>query len=64
MSGSQLVEVDGRIRRDFRTGVLEISVFGTVLVSRNGGNVYHVEVATRHKLNRHVFPIGGGVSVA
>jgi hypothetical protein len=35
MTGSQLIEVDGRIWCDFGTGVLKTAVFGTVLIGRD-----------------------------
>jgi hypothetical protein len=46
MTGSQLIEVDGRIWCDFGTGVLKTAVFGTVLIGRDSCDGHHIEVAT------------------
>jgi len=44
--GAKLVEIDVGVWVDFWTGVLETSVFGTILIGRNSRNVHHIDVVT------------------
>lgn len=60
----ELVEVDGRVGRDFWAWVGEDTVDCTVLLGRNGGEVDHGEIAASHELDGHVFPHGVGVGIS
>jgi len=46
MGGNKLVEVDGGVWVDFRTGELETPVFGTILIGGNSSDEHHIKVAT------------------
>jgi len=59
----ELIKVDGGVGCDLGTSVGEPTGDGTILIRGDGGKVNHVDVVSRHELDSHVFPIGGGVGI-
>jgi len=59
-----LIKVDGRVGYDIGTRVAKLTADGTILTRGDSGDELHVEVASGHKFNSHVFPKGGGATVS